>query len=283
MYSIDKSLAGADVDFYLFHRGLDGDDIAGLYGFSSLLTNLRFHDVVVKDIDKYDYIASYGGGWAGEAYYSLCAHEYLPQDVDRVMYLDAGDLIVVGDIDDFYSADFEDNVILASNIRLYIDGQPVIFESEDELSDENKMLQILDSTFNSGSYMLNLDKLRRAGLTIDDYVSFTNMFLPLADVMPQIYFGDQGFLSACFLGDIKYYGYPKEPNLITTAFNFTMGWYNIFDHEPDFEPAVIHYAGAAKPWQVKSLSELKPRQVKWYELWIQYSKHVEGMRCSLSI
>lgn len=292
MYSISVNLSDAEIDFYYFHRGLNQDKLDGLRTIEDKLENLTLIDIVVDDVESYDYIAKYGGGWAGEAYYSLCVHKYLPESVDRILYLDAGDVIVTDDISPFYDTDFEDNIILASNIRIYSEGKPVVFFDEADIKDENKILRILDSTFNSGSYMINVDKLRKSGLTIDDYVAFTDMFMPLAAVQDKIYFGDQGFLSACFLGDIKYWGYPECDNLISTAYNFMMGWYNVFDKGPSFKPAIVHFVGNVKPWQVryayelewfkekekiKEIDELIPGQEKWYYLWQQYALCVEGM------
>lgn len=38
------------------------------------------------------------GSWCKEAYFSLEAYQHLPQDIDRILYLDAGDILVVDDI-----------------------------------------------------------------------------------------------------------------------------------------------------------------------------------------
>lgn len=293
LYSISVNLMDADIDFFFFHRGINEEKIEELDGFGNKLSNISFHGIIVEDVDSYDYIAKYGGGWAGEAYYSLCAHKYLPEEVDRILYLDAGDVIVVDDIAPFYNSEFDNNIIIASNIRSYREGKPVVYFAESDLQDETKILDILDSTFNSGSYLLNIDKLRDTKLSIEDYVGLTNIFLPLAEFKEQIYFGDQGFLSACFLGDIKYWGYPENDNLVSTAYNFMMGWYNIFDKPPAFKPAIIHFVGNVKPWQVefaygvkvfkestktKKVDDLLHGQAEWYYLWQQYALCVEDMQ-----
>lgn len=248
--------------------------------------NVSFHDIVIEEPEKYDYIGRYGGSWAGEAYFPLCVYQYLPESVDRIMYLDAGDIIVTDDVGPFYNTDFDDNVIIASNIRIYDDGEPVVFFNESDLADGNKMLIILDSTFNSGSYMMNIAKMRQSGLVIDDFVAFTDMLLPLQKVNERIYFGDQGFMSACFLGDIKYWEYPERDVLICSEYNFMMGWYVNFNCLPNFKPAVVHFIGNVKPWFVEfpydstrfaacekkiKLDDLFPGQAEWYLKWLQYA------------
>jgi|GEM_PF-5036831 len=37
--------------------------------FSENFENIFFHDIIVKEPEKYDFLASHGGSWAGEAYF----------------------------------------------------------------------------------------------------------------------------------------------------------------------------------------------------------------------
>lgn len=283
MYSIGENLNDADVDFYFFHRGID---IESLRNFAAKIDNISFHDIVVEKAEIYDQIAKYGGSWAGEAYYSLCAHRYLPESVDRILYVDAGDIIIVDDIAPFYDDDFEDNLIITSNIRTYTqDSKPVIFFNEGDILIEDYRKRILDSTFNSGSYMINVKKFRETQLDEEDYLRMADYFCSLEGTEDRIYFGDQGFMSGCFLGDIKYWHYPQEENLLCTAYNFMMGWYNYINYVP-YKPAIIHFVGGVKPWVLKypyelplfkdkertfNYKNLRTGQGEWYYLWYQYA------------
>ncbi len=51
------------------------------------------HNLKDADIDFFfsTVMSVRGTGWTGEAYYSLCAHLLLPDEIDRVLYLDAGE------------------------------------------------------------------------------------------------------------------------------------------------------------------------------------------------
>lgn len=303
LFSINANLGSANVDFYFFHRGIEKDKLFFLQILAKNFDNITLHDVVVEEPEKYDYIAKFGGSWAGEAYYSLCAHQYLPEDVDRILYVDAGDILILDDIAPFYYTDFDGNAIMAANIRRYLpktvaDGnntfmnldEPVIFFDENDLLIEEKRKEIFDSTFNSGSYMINIDRMRDCMLTLDDYVGMAEYFVELSGKRENVYFGDQGFLSTCFLGDIKYWGYPECKSLISTPYNFHMGWYNVYEGEFPCKPSIVHFVGQVKPWnleygreiplfknseKMRKIEEIKNRQAQWYEIWYQYAKSVE--------
>lgn len=169
IYSIGVNLPESYVDFYLVHRGIDETALEKLKNTVNRFDNIAFHDIVVNHVDEYDYIASLGGVWAGEAYYSLCIHEQLPESVDRILYVDAGDLLILGDIAPFYNDDFNGNLILAANIKHSFSGESVVYDNKD-LSDPEKFVRILEGTFNSGSYMINIGKLRQIGIGIDFYL-----------------------------------------------------------------------------------------------------------------
>ena len=54
-----------------------------------IYVQLKTLSVYIEDTSGYMELASKGGGWVGEAYFSLLCHEYLPESVDRILYIDA--------------------------------------------------------------------------------------------------------------------------------------------------------------------------------------------------
>ncbi len=114
--SIAESLENMVINFYIFHDGSEGDYVKELHKLK--YKNIKLYDIVVEDAQLYDAIAKYGGGWCGAAYYSLCAWQYLPENMDRILYIDAGDVLIVGNIDEYYFADFEDKSRLDMMISL---------------------------------------------------------------------------------------------------------------------------------------------------------------------
>ncbi len=135
--------------------------------------------------------------------------------------------------------------------------------------------------------MINLDQLRQVGLSMDDLCGIAESIVPVSGGPgKKAYWGDQGFLSLAFVGNIRYYDFDHIQNVWHMPYNFCM-WY--FDHRqqrPDFDPAVIHYTGAPKPWACSylnpvkrfqpetgllPLSRLKFGQAEYYYLWHEYA------------
>ncbi len=289
LYTMWKNLKDSIIDFYLFHRGIDENNIKILETLCNHFQNITFHSVIVTDPEKYDMIASHGGGWAGEAYFPLCAHQLLPDTINRILYIDAGDVIIYDDISPYYRCDFEDNAIIATSIRYKEkDGQLVTFQESDLYDRTQGFPSICRGLFNSGSYVLNLKKMRDAKLDLNDYVSFSQQLCELSGQSDtsHIYWGDQGFLSAAFVGDIKIYNYPAIRNLWHMPYNFCLWYYDRVNVMPDYDPAIIHFAGTIKPWKMKYpvtlkhfsysaelhlFKELKIGQAEWFYLWHEYA------------
>ena len=265
--SIEFNLKGRYINFYLFH---DGQNISYVNKLKKIkYNNIKFHDVVIpeEEASKYELIANKGGGGCGAAYYSLCAHKHLPEKMDRILYLDTADIMVIDNIDDYYFDDFEGKSIIATALR-YIrsNGQVVPYEKED-LMRGDLFAEIAHGLFNSGSYVINLEKLRNENYTIDNYLLCAEMMYDIKDHIPkdyfkdqkhlghwgdQVYWGDQGFLSLMFVGDIKYFAYPKMKNTMYMPYNFGIWYFNRSDIL-QYNISIIHYTGDGekKPWYMK--------------------------------
>lgn len=247
------NLKDACIDFYFLHCSVSKKNVEMLQALCQKLENgkIRFHEVLVPHAEVYSELAKNGNRWNGEAYYSLCAHLLLPDDADRVLYLDAGDTLVIGDIEPYYHCDFQGNSIIASCIRYKVVNGELELYGADDLADWKESLPgILRGLFNSGSYMMNLDKMRKDGLTSNDYRYLSEKLREIfGENNDKIYWGDQGFLSAAFAGDIRYYGFPQIRNIWYMPYNFCIWYYDRVKEKPDYSPAILHFAGTAfKPW-----------------------------------
>lgn len=285
------NLKDVSVDFYLFHSRVSKKNLDMLESLCRELENgkIRFHEVLVPDPEIYSEIADYGNRWSGEAYYSLCAHLLLPDDIDRILYLDAGDTLVVGDIAPYYDYDFQGKslVVTGSRYRLY-NGNLGLY-SLDDLRDCNAGLpEILRGIFNSGSYMINLDRMRLDKRTLADYRFLTKTFREIfGNDNHNIYWGDQGFLSAAFVGDVRYYGFPEIRDIWHMPYNFCIWYYDRVHEKPEYSPAILHFAGTAfKPWdgtypifierfqkkeRLHSMEELQIGQAEYFYRWHEYA------------
>lgn len=282
------NLKNANIDFFLLHRNISQKNIEMLRKLCENFQegNIAFHDILVPNPEIYDELARYGNGWSGEAYYSLGAHLLLPNDVDRVLYLDAGDTLVIDDIAPYYDYDFDGKSLVVTGGRY---KKTLNAYSTNDLGDrKNGLPCILRGIFNSGSYVMNLRKMREEGITLDDYQSLSQKLRSIyGEDCHDIYFGDQGLLSVAFVGDVQYYDYCKIRNIWYMPYNFCLWYFNRNNQKLDYEPAILHFTGAAfKPWNgtypifierfqkkelLQSMQQLKEGQVEFYNLWYEYA------------
>jgi lipopolysaccharide biosynthesis glycosyltransferase len=293
--AIARNLKDAPVDFYLLHSSVSDSNIEMLDSLCKELDEggqITFHEIKVPDEEIFDELAKYGNGNPKEVYYPLAAHLLLPDNVDRVLYLKAGDTLITEDIAAFYNYGFNCKSLIVTGAR-YHDvgaGNLVRVYSEDDLGDrENGLPLILRGLFNSGSYILNLEKMRADGRTLADYQFLANT---LSDTIGKdktaIYYGDQGLLSAAFVGDIQYYFFTDIQNVFYMPYNFCLWFYDSYNAIPPYSTPIINFAGVPfKPWQGKyplhikrfqpgddkliPLSTLKDNQAGYYYLWHEYA------------
>ena len=288
MEAISRNLPMRNVNFFLLHDGKAPKIVESLHFFAENYVNLHFSDVVIKQPDMYNSLSTLGGAeWGGAAYYSLCAYQYLPSEIDRILYLDAGDTLILDNIDNFYFADFHGRSLLATPVCFKDGGgYPVLFGKND-LFDSAHTTRILRGLFNSGSYVINLEKARMVGLTIEDYWEFAKALCSLTGKETKVYWGDQGFLSALFVGDIHFFRYPEIKNLWYMPYNFCLWYFDRMIQKVDYKPCILHYAGGSfKPWygaypifcerfqergKLHDLNELKLGQAEYYYLWHEYA------------
>jgi len=286
LYSISDSLNAkeeTDVHFWLFHSRVKEETIEHLRAYSDAI-EINFHDVCIAETEPYAQVTSKGGGWCHEAYFSLKSHRYLPTEVKRILYIDAADVLITGNIDGYYFADFDGCSLLVtcSRFKSGPDGSLLIHESAD-LGDDELRPGILRGLFNSGSYMINVEKMRRENMSINDFIYLKNELSKIYPDKNDIYFGDQGLIAAAFVGDIKYFGYPGIKNIWYMPYNFCMWFFDrsteICGGNPWYIPRILHYCGNIKPWLLtrENEKELKPGQYPFYRIYQLYEKLSRGV------
>ena len=191
------------------------------------VTIIKFDDCLLKDAPQIKW-------WTKEVYYRLFAKEYLPDDIDRILYLDC-DLIVKGNIEELYYSDFQGNYYIgATNIH-----SPFM----------KKFLQIKNGAkrksvyINTGVLLINLQRLREEQdvSKIIAYIKRRGWLLccPDQDVMHGLY-GDKILLCDGFIYNlsdraIRYYKRKNKKEI-------TIPWV-------DENVKIIHYIGKNKPWK----------------------------------
>lgn len=288
LMAMSCNLAEANLDFFLLYSDISQKNLEMLHALCESLSNLMFHPIPVPDPEPFLLLSNYGG-WAKEAYYPASAHLLLPKTVARVMYLDAGDTMIIGDISPYYNYDFQDRALIVTGSSYKREDNRLAPYQADDLSDwKNSLPYILRGVFNSGSYMINLEKLRQSELALDDFLSLAEEIQKIAgdNANKTAYWGDQGLFSAAFVGNIRYYDFDRVQSIWHMPYNFCLWYFDHMQQKPDYDPAVIHFAGAPKPWTVTyplpskrfeaesascSLKDLKFGQAEYYYLWHEYA------------
>lgn len=166
------------------------------------------------------------GRLSEETYYRLLAFELLPKTVERALWLDA-DIIVKGNIADFYHTDF--------------DGKLAAACAEDTLKNHERLgLSQTHRYFNAGVILFNLPAMRQR-FSPADVFSCIERHRDHLDCM------DQDVLNVLLMDSVKY--------VDRTTYNNGAFGFNILGKEKMREleetARIIHYWGSVKPWNRK--------------------------------
>lgn len=138
------------IELYLFHLDLNDKDICMIDVNKS---KMSIHPITI-DPSCFDGI-KVKGHFGLFSYFRLLAPYILPNDMDRIMWLDT-DLIIQKDLKDYYYTPFQNNVLIAS--------PSVMNQLGKGLNQDLKEKYLVGDTavyFNAGVLILNLPEFRR--------------------------------------------------------------------------------------------------------------------------
>lgn len=267
--SIDEHLKNYEVNFFLLYNRITPKTIKLLKDFCDELGTIDFHPVLVnKNIDMYNLLASGGGvsNFAGqvfpyEVFFPLDCYKYLPKWVERVIYIHSADIIFMDDIAEYYFSDFKGKSLTVEvNSKRFIKshnrGSILPYNPEDR----GEYIQKFGASsfyFNSGSFMINIDKLRKDKRRLEDFIAIREQFI---DNSPdakngKYYRGDQSFFSVAFLGDVNPLGELTSQQINRREYNYgpLVKKYRAIDGKESIDsPKIIHFdSGSIKPWQLE--------------------------------
>lgn len=159
-----------------------------------------------------------GSFFGMEAYSRLFCAFKLPEEVERILYLDA-DMICTGDINELYNIEFDDKIWVAAP------------DNGIQEKDLNRLELPLDYKYiNSGMLLINLKKLK---------ANYTEKFIveKIRENKDVLIYPDQDFINKIFKDEIKVVS--DKYNLIAKDIRYK----NLKE-----KPLIIHYAGSIKPW-----------------------------------
>ena len=239
LYSIQKSNKEEIFNVFVLNRSLKQNHIKEI---KNKLDENRFFIKDIKiDEKEITNLPVYEQRYPLEIYFRLFAPKYLPDDIDRILYLDA-DTLVINKLDDLYNMDFEGNYFIATThvnkilhklneIRLGIDkDEPYI---------------------NTGVLLMNIKELKKLDFEkeLKEFMKKNKkkLMLPDQDIISTIY-GNKIKL----VDDLKY-------NLGDRNLNY----YNLNNPKEKIgmkwickNTVVIHYFSRNKPWNSVYLGKL---------------------------
>lgn len=182
-------------------------------------------------------------GTSYATYYRLFLSELLPNDINRVLYLD-GDIIVMDSLNDLWATDMHDKAIAAV---------PDSYNNKIEHYNRLRYPQQL-GYFNAGVLLINLDYWRTNNVV--------SAFCQYASARPDsLYCHDQDILNYVFR-DCKIV-LPLRYNMLNEYWFKTrhsvVSWE--FDNQIHYgqqHPAIIHFTGLPKPWFSNCHHPMKP-------------------------
>ena len=230
LYSLSQSDPEGVYTVYVVNNTLTEEDFASLSALlpRTELVNVRVPEDLLQNAPVSD-------RYPTEMYYRLFAARYLPQQLERILYLDP-DLVVLHSLRSLYQIDFDSKLFAAAS---HIESRTFR-----ELNRRRLHLSEHAKYLNSGVMMMNLALLRKESpQTIIDYIQShkATLLLPDQDVLNALYADRTVPLDPMVynLGEkylrLKNLHLPPEEKL-------TLDWVRS-------NTAIVHYYGRNKPWK----------------------------------
>ena len=234
LYSIFKNNDGKKIKIFLLQDDVEKESLNKIRDLAE--SNGATLEIPPIHIEKTYSIFYEGYAWPKEICYRLKLPEILPEEIDRILYLDA-DMIVQKSLEPLYNMDFEGNELIAAK------DIPSVMDKEGGKSGRNKrpddFFSLFDKEeyFNSGMLLMNLDKLR-GKYTLEEYIKHAEKFdykLP---------FPDQDILNYVHRGRVKF----VEPWIYNYTSIYASGPKGAYDYRRVKDEVVIVHFAVIKPW-----------------------------------
>lgn len=221
--------ADTEIRVFVLHNDLTDSDRKKLQGLAKRCGN----EMVFLHIDKADFPKELPTteAWTIETYFRLLLLDVLPQEIDRLLYIDV-DMIVNKPLEELYATDFE-----GKNFCVCPD-MTMVFPFP-QLHTEMFAEQIRNgfTYFNAGLMLWNVTKLRREGYCFARYMELAKQ------LQYKLLAPDQDLLNYMHWDQVKYLDEYQYDLFSRLAYNKDVHY-----EEVKNATAIIHYAGM-KPWE----------------------------------
>lgn len=231
LLSLSKAHPQDTIEFWLMHLTLTRVQVKEL-------RNLNLNVVRVPDKDSFSQLSKLGGRPYGVRFLWMVAHQYLPAEVTRAIYLDPLDTLVTDDLYPFLMQPFFGKYLIACREAPHVPPliSPPLRKAHARGASDWKIKRLAHGTLNSGSIVINLRKFRRDGIDIGRYIAVGQWARDTLDLE----FGDQGL-----------YSMTHGSNYTRAHDRYNFRFFNASKRRAPY-PAVIHYSGnIPKPFQFR--------------------------------
>lgn len=243
-----------EINFYLISDGISNENKLKLNsfveGYNRKLTIMELGNI--KEYIDFEFDTT---GWNQIVLARLILDKFLPQSVNKVLYLD-GDTIVRGSLGDLWNTDLTEHVIAAS-IEPTMDKKRKV-----NLGLEEKPY------YNAGVLLINLDKWRfdKAGKRILDYYKANkgNLFANDQDAI-------NGALNDQILTMSPTYNFYNI--FYTYSYKFLSGLMKPVEYIDEnvyrdavCNPKIIHYLGEERPWRIGNHHKYRDDYLKYLSM-----------------
>lgn len=235
------------VRFWLFYLHLGPQRLADIARFCDGLPNLELRLVHVTDHKNFAQLSELGGKPFGARFLWFVAHQHLPSDVGRIIYLDPLDTLVTDDLVPFLHQPLLGRYLAACRESPY--APPLIVgpsrAAHARGASSKTILRISKGIINSGAIVLNLDRFRRDRIGIETYLDTAAWARDMG-----LSFGDQGLFSLT-----------HGSHYVQAHDRYNFRFHEATRRDTGLRPAVIHFAGkVAKPFHLR-LSAVQEQEV----------------------
>lgn len=240
--SIKDSNKDIKINIFVLYSDLSSDAILELNNDSTELctiTTIKVDDADIKNAPRIERISK-------ETYLRLYASIVLPQNLDRIMWIDA-DAVVTQTLSEFYEQNI-DNYYYAA----YVEVSNLSGKRNARL--ENLHLPENFPYINAGVLLINLHEIRKIKTWVEDI----NEYIKKTD--SDLKYADQDIINVLFNanGKVKVINSPCIYNQRATKQHYRKPY------------AILHYVGKKKPWLTTGL--------KGFLLWYKYAFKIQGKR-----
>lgn len=295
--SLGVNMAEYDVHFFIFHFRITAKKIEQLKAYAETFRNITLHEIIMENAAAFEPFLKHGGNFPLEAYAYLNCCNQLPQNIDRILYIDAADVIIHGDISAYYFDDFEGKSFIGTPSVFAVAKSDGTFRpfNEADLSNPSHVNAIRQGYINTGSIVLNLTKLRKNSESLmPRYLNaleivYNAKLEPMLGTKDILFVADQTIMEISFLEDVKFFGHDLMWDIIHTlggagSYEYILNLYHPYNYVHSFSgfpdklwyvPVILHYASGTtpyKPWNLRSnVKDMPHEHILLHKIWWEYA------------